>query len=306
VRVRAQLWNNLPLTIPPSILHQFRIVEPTIELSLNYQGHMIRHVGLVHLKDYQQSGFIESQINWNEQKIAIVLPTYNEKDNLPPLLEVLHKHLPQAKLIIVDDASPDGTGELADSLALKNPSIMVHHRTSKLGLGTAYIEGFRRALDAEYDVIVQMHSDFSHDPAMVSQLIENLSQADLVIGSRYVMGGGTANWSIFRKILSQGGSVYARTILGLPYQDITGGFKVWKASALKRVLANAIHAKGYAFQLEMTYRAHQTGLRILEIPIHFEDRRFGKSKMSLSIAWEAMTICWRLLFCCPPNHKLAN
>jgi dolichol-phosphate mannosyltransferase len=227
-----------------------------------------------------------------------VIPTYNERDNLPAIEAALRETVPDVHLAVVDDNSPDGTGEIGDRLAAARPgAVHVIHRSGKQGLGTAYVAGFRRVLELGYSRIVQMDCDFSHDPARVPVLLGALDEdrgADLVVGSRYVPGGGTANWGLIRETISRTGSRYARTVLGLRYRDLTAGFKAWRREALEAIPLDRVAAQGYCFQIEMTYRAHLLGLRIREVPIVFVDRRVGQSKMSRRIVLEAMMRCWAL------------
>ncbi len=222
----------------------------------------------------------------------VVLPTYNEIENLPVIAEAILAALPGATLLVVDDSSPDGTGELADRLADADPRIRVRHRPGKAGLGRAYLDGFRVALAAGAERIVQMDADFSHDPAALPGLIAPVEagSADLVIGSRNVPGGGVEGWGIGRTVISRGGSLYARIVLGLPVHDLTGGFKCWRASTLASIPFSGIHAGGYVFQIEMTWRAKLAGARIVETPITFRDRRVGSSKMSRRIVVEALVV----------------
>ena len=218
----------------------------------------------------------------------LVLPTYNEAENLEPLVAAALASLPDtARVLVVDDNSPDGTGELADRLAAAEPRIEVLHRTQKEGLGPAYIAGFRHALAAGAGRILELDSDFSHDPADLPRLLAATEEADVAIGSRYVSGGGVENWSKVRQAISRGGSTYARTILGLPVRDLTGGFKCFRREVLEAIDLDAIASKGYAFQVEMTYRAIELGFSVKEVPIVFRERRAGASKMSRSIVLEA-------------------
>lgn len=226
--------------------------------------------------------------------VLIVIPTYNEVANLPVIVERVRKEAPTAHLLIVDDTSPDGTGDLADRLAASDTTIHVLHRREKDGLGRAYVAGFEWGLARDYDVLVQMDGDLSHNPSDVPRLVDALESADLVLGSRYVTDGGTVNWGIGRQLLSRGGSLYARTILGLPIRDVTGGFKAWNASTLRAVNLATIRSNGYSFQVEMTYRVASLGLNIKEVPIIFADRVDGVSKMSKKIVVEAMLMVWRL------------
>ena len=229
-------------------------------------------------------------------KTIVVVPTYNERENLPALAAALREAVPHAHLMIVDDGSPDGTGRIADELARARPGeVHVIHRAGKQGLGTAYVAGFRRALELGYDRMVQMDCDFSHDPATVPALLTALDRgASLALGSRYVPGGGTVNWGLVRKVISRGGSTYARAVLGVGYRDLTGGFKAWRRDTLAAIPLDRVAAQGYCFQIEMTYRAHLLGRRIVEVPITFVDRRVGQSKMSKKIVAEAVVRCWQI------------
>ena len=221
----------------------------------------------------------------------VVLPTYNEAENLRPISKAILEQLPGATLLVVDDGSPDGTGALADGLAAADPRVRVRHRPAKEGLGRAYLDGFRLAL-AGAAIVIQMDADFSHDPAALPGLIGPIAadRADLVIGSRYVAGGGVEDWGVIRRLISRGGSRFARVVLGLTPHDLTGGFKAWRASTLGAIPFEGVHAGGYVFQIEMTYRASRLGARIEEIPIVFRDRRVGQSKMSRRIIVEALVV----------------
>jgi dolichol-phosphate mannosyltransferase len=225
-----------------------------------------------------------------------VLPTYQEAENVGPISTAILEALPAANLLVVDDGSPDGTGDLADGLAAADPRIHVLHRPAKQGLGRAYLDGFRRALDGGARYVVQMDADFSHDPAALPGLIAPVTggSADLVIGSRYTPGGGVVDWGIGRRFISRGGSLFARTVLGLGPNDLTGGFKAWRAETLAGVPFDGIHAGGYVFQIEMTFRADRRGARIAEVPIVFRDRRVGQSKMSRRIVVEALVVVVQL------------
>jgi dolichol-phosphate mannosyltransferase len=222
----------------------------------------------------------------------LVLPTYNEAANLERFVAAVLPRLaegrPDARVLVVDDDSPDGTGELADALAARDPRIAVLHNGPKRGLGRAYVAGFRRALADGADLVVQMDADFSHDPADIPRLIAAADDADLVIGSRYVEGGGVTDWGLARRALSRGGSVYARAMLGLGVRDLTGGFKCFRRRALESIDLDALRASGYVFQIETTYRAVQAGQRVAEVPIVFRDRQAGASKMTTAVAVEAM------------------
>lgn len=228
--------------------------------------------------------------------VWIVLPTYNEADNLGPIAGAILAALPAATLLVVDDNSPDGTGRLADELAIADPRVQVHHRPAKQGLGRAYLDGFGRALGGGAAIVVQMDADFSHDPAALPGLIAPIvdDRADLVIGSRYAPGGGVVDWGLGRRIVSRGGSLFAGVVLWLRPRDLTGGFKAWRATTLAAVPFDGVHAGGYVFQIEMTFRASRAGARIQEVPITFRDRRIGQSKMSRRIIVEALVVVVQL------------
>ena len=222
-------------------------------------------------------------------KALVCLPTYNERENLERMLRALGAALAgEGRVLVIDDGSPDGTGELADRLAAELGYVDVLHRTRKEGLGPAYIAGFRKALADGADLILEMDCDFSHDPADVPRLIDATANADLVLGSRYVQGGRVENWGALRRLVSAGGSLYARTILGVPIRDLTGGFKCYRRAVLETIDLDRISAQGYAFQIETTYRTIRAGFRVVEIPITFVDREAGTSKMSKSIVAEAI------------------
>ena len=225
-------------------------------------------------------------------RIWVVLPTYNEIENLAAISAAILEALPRSTLLVVDDNSPDGTGGLADQLAAADHRIQVLHRAAKEGLGRAYRNGFRVALDGGAGIIVQMDADFSHDPAALPSLVTPIADgtADLVIGSRYARGGRVVDWGPARRLISRGGSVFARTVLGLAPHDLTGGFKAWRAETLAAVSGGTVRAGGYVFQIEMTYRASRAGARVVERPITFVDRRLGASKMSRRIILEALGI----------------
>ena len=226
----------------------------------------------------------------------VVLPTYEEAENLPGIASAILEILPTATLLVVDDSSPDGTGELAEDLAREQPRLRVRHRPGKEGLGRAYLDGFRVALDGGATSVIQMDADWSHDPAVLPSLLEPIAgdRADLVIGSRYVRGGHVLDWGIGRRLISRLGSVFARTVLGLRPNDLTGGFKAWRGSTLAAIPFDGVHAGGYVFQIEMTLRASRAGARIVEVPITFRDRRVGHSKMSRGIIVEALLVVLRL------------
>jgi dolichol-phosphate mannosyltransferase len=233
----------------------------------------------------------------NDPPTLVVIPTYNERETLVEIVPAVRAAVPGAFIQIVDDNSPDGTGAVADELAAGDPRVDVLHRPSKQGLGAAYLDAFRRALASPrgYARIVQMDSDFSHDPGDVPRLLSALDDgADMALGSRYVAGGGTRNWGFVRRLISRGGGTYARTVLGVGIQDLTAGFKAWKRETLLGLDLDAVTARGYGFQIEMTYRTIVAGFRVVEIPITFVDRRVGQSKMSGLIVTEAMTMVWAL------------
>ena len=231
---------------------------------------------------------VESGSTW------VVIPTYNEAENLEPIVNAVRDALPaEHRFLIVDDSSPDGTGEIADRLAAEGDDLEVLHRSEKEGLGPAYLAGFRYALDGGAERIVQMDADFSHDPADVKRLLEIQEQtsADLIVGSRYVPGGGVTDWGAVRRFISRGGGTYAQAVLWVRVRDLTGGFKCWRREALASIDFDSVDSKGYAFQIEMTYRAIRNGFAVTEMPIVFRDRRVGDSKMSGTIVAEAI---WRV------------
>lgn len=220
--------------------------------------------------------------------MTVVVPTYNELENLGHLIDAVRAH--GYRVLVVDDASPDGTGELADQISRESAGVGVLHRPAKAGLGPAYAAGFDRALAEGAEVVVEMDADFSHDPADLPRLIAALEGADLVIGSRYVPGGSTPDWPLPRRLVSRGGNLYARSLLGIPVRDATAGFRAFTAEALSRLPYREAESSGYGFQVEMAWRAHQSGLTIREIPVIFRDRSRGKSKMGLPIVIEAMLL----------------
>jgi dolichol-phosphate mannosyltransferase len=228
-------------------------------------------------------------------RILVVTPTYNERDNLAEFVAAVHRVAPQVDLLVVDDASPDGTGALGDALAAADPRIHVIHRAGKLGLGTAYVEGFRFALARGYDVVFEMDADLSHDPAYIPRFLDAIAAgADVALGSRNVAGGGVEGWGVGRHVLSKGGSLYARTILGVPVRDLTTGYKAYTRRALDLIDVGTVRSNGYSFQIETTFRALRKGLRVVEVPIVFVDRRAGRSKMCRRIFAEAIVEVWRL------------
>lgn len=220
-------------------------------------------------------------------RAVICLPTYNERENLPRVLDALEPF--GVEVLVIDDNSPDGTGDLADRLAADRDWVSVLHRERKEGLGPAYLAGFRRALSGDAEYVLEMDADLSHDPEAVPRLIEAcVNGADVALGSRYVEGGGTENWGRGRRLVSAGGSLYARTLLGVDIRDLTGGFKCFRRAVLEQIDLGAVTSKGYAFQIELTYRALRAGFRVVEVPIVFVDRTHGKSKMSRTIFLEAV------------------
>lgn len=236
----------------------------------------------------------------------IVIPTYNERENLPTLFEKLFSlPISDLELLIVDDNSPDGTGQMADEYAVQKPGkVHVLHRSGKLGLGTAYVTGFKQAIELGADRIVQMDADFSHPPEKLVEMLEASHKSDLVLGSRYIPGGSLdKDWPWYRKALSGFGNFYARTLLGVKIRDITGGYRMWNRSALQRIPLERIRSNGYMFQVEMAYLASKLGFSVIEIPIYFAERKFGKSKINFSIQVEAAISVWKLPFRYADVHK---
>ena len=223
--------------------------------------------------------------------VLVVIPTYNERDNLEPLLSRLHEVAPAAHVLVVDDASPDGTGELADKLAAADERVRVLHRPGKAGLGAAYLAGFAEGLQGSYEVVVEMDADGSHAPEDLPTLLMALGDADLVIGSRYVPGGRVVNWPAHRQWLSRGGNLYSRLALGVPIRDITGGYRAFRREVLEEMALGDVASQGYCFQVDMAWRAVQAGFRVREVPITFTERERGSSKMSQTIVAEAL---WRV------------
>ncbi len=230
-------------------------------------------------------------------RALVCIPTYNERDNIGPITQAVLAADPRVDILVVDDNSPDGTGQLADELAAKEPRVRVLHREKKEGLGRAYLAAFRWALAQGYTYILEMDADFSHDPRYLPTFLDAAEGgADLVLGSRYVDGGGTVNWGVGRKLISRGGSLYARSILGVDVRDLTGGFKCFNRRVLERIDLDAVRSTGYAFQIELTYRTLRNGFTVREVPIVFEDRRVGHSKMNKKIFVEALGMVWKLRF----------
>jgi len=228
----------------------------------------------------------------------IVIPTYNERDNIEELLESIAQIEPTAHLLIVDDNSPDQTSEVVENLikSTYTDRLFLIKRAGKMGLGTAYLDGFKWALTRDYDYIFEMDADLSHNPKYLPDFLAAIQTHDVVVGSRYVPGGGVKNWGVIRKFISRGGSLYARTILGIPLRDLTSGFKCFRSEVLRAIDLDGIKSNGYSFQIEMTYRAKCKGFRVVETPIVFEDRTVGKSKMSRKIFLEAVLMVWKLRF----------
>src|SRR5438105_8377906 len=240
-------------------------------------------------------------------KTLIIIPTYNELDNLRPLLQEIFSYVPNIDILIVDDNSPDGTGQLADEISSETPHVHVLHRAGKLGLGTAYIAGFKYAIERNYDAAFEMDADFSHDPRYLPDFLKAIENADLVIGSRYIPGGDTPNWSLLRRFISAGGNLFARFMLGIPVQDCTAGFRCYRRQVLESIDLDTIQAQGYAFQVELAYRTTRQGFKVVETPIVFMDRRVGKSKMSHKIFVEGFLWVLRTRFSKkPPIHTLAE
>jgi dolichol-phosphate mannosyltransferase len=232
-------------------------------------------------------------------QLTVVIPTYNESKNLPKIVAALFSRpLPELKILVVDDNSPDGTGMLADEMATKrSDSFTVIHRAGKLGLGSAYLHGFNRAVKAGAQAVAQMDADFSHPPEKIIEMLSALQHYDLALGSRYLPGGGVdENWPVWRKSLSAFGNFYTRLILGLPVKDATGGFRIWRRETLLGMPLDRVRSNGYAFQVEMIYLAYKLGFSFLEIPFYFADRKWGQSKMSFTIQVEAAIRVWQLRY----------
>jgi dolichol-phosphate mannosyltransferase len=229
-------------------------------------------------------------------KTLIIIPTYNERENLQPLLQEIFSFAPATDVLVVDDNSPDGTGQLVDEIASVNTQVKALHRAGKLGLGTAYIAGFKYAIEHGYDAAFEMDADFSHDPRYLPDFLKAIEHADLVIGSRYVPGGATPNWTLLRRIISGGGNIYTRLLLWMPVHDCTAGFRCYRREVLESIDLDSVKSQGYAFQIEMVYRVRLQGFKIVETPIVFLDRRVGKSKMSRKIFLEGFTYVLRARF----------
>jgi dolichol-phosphate mannosyltransferase len=229
-------------------------------------------------------------------KKLIIVATYNERDNIEPLLAEIYANAPDVNVLVIDDSSPDKTYEIVANLAdtIYKDKLFLLKRAGKLGLGTAYVAGFNWGIERKYDVIMEMDADFSHNPKYLPQFFEEIKTNDLVIGSRYIPGGGVVNWGLGRKIISKGGSMYSRFILGLKTRDLTGGFKCYRREVLEKIDVNELKSNGYSFQIEGTYKTFLNGFKIKEIPIIFEDRRVGQSKMSGGIFLEALLMVLKL------------
>ena len=238
--------------------------------------------------------------------ILIIIPTFNEHENVARLVPAIRKIWPEVDLLFIDDNSPDGTGHLLEKISRDDPRTFVLHRETKLGLGSAYVQGFRWALDRDYSRILQMDADFSHQPHYLPHLLEEAERADLVLGSRYIAGGGVENWPLRRRLLSRFGNVYARRILSVPFPDLTGGYKCWRREALEAVDLDAVRHQGYGFSIELTYRTYCAGFRIVEIPIVFPDRTHGKSKIGGHIVREALLGTIRLRWSIPRLASTAS
>lgn len=253
------------------------------------------HAGLV-IAPSARDGSIRNLPVPMTERVLVIVPTYNERENLPPLIERVMGLPVSLDLLVVDDNSPDGTGRIADEIAAGNPRVKVLHRKEKDGLGRAYIAGFKWALAQGYDLVFEMDGDFSHNPADIPAFLEAARNADLVLGSRYTDGIRVINWPLNRLLLSMGAAMYVRAITGMPFADPTGGYKCFRRAVLERIDLEAVRSNGYSFQIEMTHKAWRQGLRVVEVPIIFTDRFQGNSKMSFKIVREALWMVWRLWF----------
>jgi len=221
-------------------------------------------------------------------RVVVLIPTYNERDNLPLIVRRLRAAEPRVDILVLEDNSPDGTGEVADQLAVSDERIRVVHRAGKEGLGAAYLAGFRQVLDEGYDVVVEMDADGSHQPEQLHRLLDALAEADLVIGSRWIKGGSVVNWPVHRKVMSVGGNIYIKFLLGMPVNDATSGFRAYRADALRAIDLTTVESYGYCFQADLTRRVVRAGLRVVEVPIEFVEREIGQSKMNSDIARESL------------------
>lgn len=228
------------------------------------------------------------------EKACVIIPTYNEKENIERIIPEVLSQDDRLFVLVVDDNSPDGTGQIVDQMAKKNPRILVLHREKKAGLGQAYLAGFKRALEDDFDYIFEMDADFSHDPSFLPDFLEAIGENDIVLGSRYISGVNVVNWPMSRLLLSYYANVYTRIVTGLPLRDATGGFKCFRRKVLESIDFDKVKSNGYSFQIEMSFRAYKKGFKIKEIPIVFTDRMEGKSKMSKEIVREAIWMVWRL------------
>ncbi|MDH5477827.1 MAG: polyprenol monophosphomannose synthase [Nitrospinota bacterium] len=226
----------------------------------------------------------------------VIIPTYNEAGNIVRIIEKIHQVAPDFSILVVDDNSSDGTATAVQELMATDRRVNLMQRAGKLGLGTAYLAGFKWALERDFEFVFEMDADFSHNPDHLPAFMEAAKDADLVLGSRYIPGGGVVNWSFIRRVISRGGGIYSRTILGLPYHDLTGGFKLFRRRTLEGIGLEKVFSEGYSFQIELTYRAHKKGFKIVETPIIFEERQEGASKMSRKIFLEAVIRVWQLRF----------
>lgn len=229
-------------------------------------------------------------------RVLIIIPTYNEADNIQVLVPRLLALSPDIEVLVVDDGSPDGTGQIAEGIRARVPRVHVLHRSHKMGLGSAYVAGFKVALEQGFDLVFEMDADLSHDPAAIPEFLKAIETADVVVGSRYLSGVTVVNWPLSRLFLSYGANLYTRIITWMPLKDATGGFKCFRRATLAAIDLNKVHSDGYGFQIEMNFKAWRKGLRVKEIPILFVDRRVGISKMNKRIVWEAMWLVWKLRF----------
>ena len=236
----------------------------------------------------------ESSYPLNGAGTLVIIPTFNERENLPRIVPAVLDVLPEAHILVVDDLSPDGTGTIADEISANDNRVHVCHRTGPKGLGPAYLHGFRWALEGSYRTIFEMDADFSHQPRFLPDFLKAVQHADLVLGCRYMDGGGVEGWGPHRLLLSRGGNLYARLILGMSQRDLTGGFKCFRREVLEAMDLDAVQCTGYGFQIELSWRTHQLGFRIAEVPIVFPDRELGDSKMSMAICREAIVGVWRM------------
>lgn len=229
------------------------------------------------------------------RRVLVITPTYNERENLPVFLSAVFAAAPEVHALVVDDGSPDGTGDVADGLAASDPRVHVIHRAAKMGLGTAYLRGFAWALEHDYDTVFEMDADLSHDPKYIPEFLRALDAgADIVIGSRNIPGGGVEGWGPGRHVISKGGSIYSRVILGIGVRDLTSGYKAFTRRALESIDLGSVRSNGYSFQIELTYRGLLRGMKVSEVPILFVDRVQGRSKMSRKIFAEAVLMVWKL------------